>query len=91
MDGRVSATERVANAVADAEGRDPIDLPPLHNVIETDALDALFDPDQTAETAPIELCFCYSESIVTVHGDGSIDVSQRGPDTEATRFRTDRE
>lgn len=91
MESRGSITERVVDAVAAAEDRDPIELPPLQDVIETDALDALFDTDRGAETAPIELCFCYSESIVTVHGDGAIDVTPRGPEVEAALFHTDLE
>lgn len=91
MDGRASVSARVVDAVSAAEDRGPIELPPLHEVIETDALNALFDAEQDAGAKPLEVCFCYSESIVTVHGDGSIDVAPRGPETEASRFHTRRE
>lgn len=88
MDSRASVTERVVDAVAAAEDRDPIDLPPLQNIIETDALNALFDAKQGVTAAPLEVCFCYSESIVTVHGDGTTEVAPRRPDTEAAVFHT---
>lgn len=35
-------SETVVHAVAEAEGADPKDLGPLHDVVNTDALDALF-------------------------------------------------
>ena len=39
-----SITTRVVEAVAAEEGVDPLDLPPLSDVVDTDALDRLFDP-----------------------------------------------
>jgi len=37
-----SASSRVVLAVAEATGTDPADLPPLYEVIDPDALDAVF-------------------------------------------------
>jgi len=39
-----SPSEAVVEALADAKGVDPLELEPLYEVIDPDALDALFDP-----------------------------------------------
>lgn len=91
MEGCPSVTSQVIDAVASAEDRDPVELPPLQEVVETDALDALFDTARDAEASPVELCFCYSESIVTVHSEGMIDVTPRPPESETNPFRIDTE
>lgn len=71
--------------MADAEGTAPVDLPPLHDVVETDALDRLFAaPLDDGARSSLELCFYYSDSIVTVRGDGTIDVAPRQPTIEST-------
>lgn len=47
MMGRVndlSASEAVILQIADADGVDPLALPPLHDAVDPDALDALFEP-----------------------------------------------
>ncbi len=57
----------VVRAVSAVEGREPESLPPLENVVDTDALDALFDPrpDGKARSGG-KLSFVYSESHLTV-------------------------
>lgn len=37
-------SRKVVDAIAEAEGVDPIELPPLFNVIDPDALEALYSP-----------------------------------------------
>ncbi|SEP14539.1 hypothetical protein SAMN04487948_11683 [Halogranum amylolyticum] len=65
MDEPVSMA--VIRAVSAVEGRDPLSLPPLANVIDTDALDALFNPrcDGTARTGG-RLSFVYSNCRFTI-------------------------
>jgi len=57
----------VVRAVSAAEGREPRSLPPLANVFDTDALNALFGPrgDDTARTGG-RLSFVYSDCRLTV-------------------------
>ena len=85
MEDCETVTEAVVVAVADAEDISPIELPPLYDVVETDALNRLFDAARKDESASsLELCFYYSDSIVTVTGDGTIDVAPRQPVVEST-------
>lgn len=60
---------RVVEAVADAIDADPLELPPLYETVDPDALDALFD-------AGLEGCvqFPYDGHDVTIHGDGTLVV-----------------
>lgn len=77
-----SATEplvstTVVHAVADATGRDPLDLPPLYEVLETDALDALVAGEQRGRRPDrdvLELRFRYAGVDVRVRGNGEVDV-----------------
>lgn len=57
----------VVRAVSAVEGRDPQSLPPLVDVLNTDALDALFAPryDGSARTGG-RLSFVYSNCRLTV-------------------------
>lgn len=64
----------VAVEVADREGVAPTELtPPLHDVVDPDALDALFarrnPPDRT-----VVVSFDYLGYQVEVRGDGTVDV-----------------
>ena len=69
--GRTS--ESVVMAVAEANDVSPIDLRPLNDVIDPDALDSLF---QTGTTG--ELTFEYEGHHVVVTDDGSVFVGGRG-------------
>lgn len=66
-----SVSERVLTAVAGREGVDPLDLQPrLYDVIDPDALDALFHVDGASGS----VAFTFGDSRVTVYSDGDIDV-----------------
>jgi len=66
---------RVVEAVADADGVDPVRLdPPLHSAIDPEALDRLFEPTPTGPRAGT-VRFSYRDHDVTVHPDGTVDVS----------------
>ena len=62
-----SVSMAVVRAVSAVEGRDPQSLPPLANVLDTDALDVLFDArgDGTARTGG-RLSFVYSNCRLTI-------------------------
>ena len=57
----------VVRAVSAVEGRDPLSLPPLANVLDTDALDTLFDAQWggTGRTGG-RLSFVYSNCRLTI-------------------------
>jgi hypothetical protein len=68
-------TEAVVDAVADARDCDPLDLPPLNDAVDPDALDALFA--DTAGGTPRYggyLTFHYCDCTVTVSGVGTVVV-----------------
>lgn len=66
----VAATERVADALAAATGTDPTRLePPLYDVVDPDALDALVEG-----ATGVRVSFDYDGHHVVVHGDGAVTV-----------------
>ncbi|WP_162224219.1 HalOD1 output domain-containing protein [Halorussus salinus] len=68
-------SEAVVLAVADARDRDPIDLPPLNDTLDPDALDALFA--ETASGRPRtggRVTFEYAGCTVAVFGSGDVVV-----------------
>lgn len=65
--------QTVVEAVARAEGVDPLDLPvPLYDAIDPDALDALFQSGDAGVDGYIE--FVYYGYEVTVTADGGVAV-----------------
>lgn len=76
----------VIAAIAEREGVDPMDIEPpeyeaLYDVVNPEALDALFAPreDGTARTTGrVEFPFCGYQ--VVVSSDGAVDVSELGTD-----------
>ncbi|MFB6166100.1 MAG: HalOD1 output domain-containing protein [Haloarculaceae archaeon] len=71
---RVHDAERFSDAVvrlvAEARGCDPLGLEPIGDVVNADALDALFDPGvPVAAAATLTVTFSYAGRTVTVSGD----------------------
>lgn len=66
-----SPSGAVIEAVADATGRESLDLPILERVVDTDALDALVTHDSDATT---RVSFTYDGVDVVVDSDGGIVV-----------------
>jgi len=64
-------TERIVEATTDVTGTAAVDLPPLYDVVDPDALEALCDRDD--EGPRVE--FAYAGCGVTVRGDGSVRVT----------------
>jgi len=65
-----SASTRVLRAVAEATGRDPATLPPLYEVVDPDALDALFDSSGNGGPGDDrEFRFSYAGREVSVRSD----------------------
>lgn len=73
---QASVSDEVISAVAAASGADPLDLDPLYEAIDPDALDALYRRDgRERENTPERLEFIYSGCGVVVAGDGSVSVT----------------
>lgn len=62
----------VVSAVAEASGSDPLDLPPLADVIDPDALNTLFASRSGASEAKIRIQYAGYE--VIVEGEGAVHV-----------------
>ncbi|QLH76502.1 hypothetical protein HZS55_03910 [Halosimplex rubrum] len=64
----------VIETIADVTGTDPLTMePPLYEVVDTDALDALYE---SGATATVE--FEYDGHSVVVDGDGTVTVDGAG-------------
>lgn len=70
-----SPSEAVFREVAKSEDVDPIDLEPLAETIDPDALDALFEHDRDEDD--LEVTFVYQGYDVTIAGDGMVDVAEQ--------------
>ena len=68
-------SERVVDAVAEAEGVDPVALEPIYAAIEPDALDSLFAPQLAMDEVPdasAEVRFRYHGYRVRVTATGKV-------------------
>lgn len=69
------ASIAVVQTVAEKEGVDSADLPPLVERIDTDALDELVNRSREGNSAsPIDLTFSYCGYTVRVHDSNEIEV-----------------
>ena len=68
----------VVSAVAEVEDSDPVDLPPLYNAINPEALNNLFTSE--SGSAVDQIAFQYAGYSIVVRGSGEVQVR---PATEA--------
>lgn len=73
LDERVS--EAVISAIADLENVSPLELPPLYEVIDPDALNVLFQRDATPRR--VEFSYRGHDVVVRNEGDVSIDRTKK--------------
>lgn len=69
----------IVDAVAAVTGNSPTELPPLHDSVDTDALERLVygsaaDRDGDRETAGVTVTFQFGGTLVKVHDEGTIVV-----------------
>lgn len=71
-------TQRIVQAIADAEGVEPVDLdPPLFDVLDGDLLNALVSSNETnADDPSLEMTFEYLGYTVYVAAGGTVSVSK---------------
>jgi len=81
---------RVVDAVARELGESPTTLsPPLHDVIDTDALNALFESRSTVDDCPLQIGFEYQGYDVSVLGNGDEEIVIRvAPAAEGKKTTT---
>lgn len=66
---------RVVSEVADREGVDPVELTPrLHSVIDTEALDSLFQPTPKRDGGSGFVEFRYQGYLVRVDASGAVEI-----------------
>jgi hypothetical protein len=77
FDGHVRPpTEAVTYAVAEASQTDPLDLPPLLSVLDSDALTALFDTSTNSQSqTKITVSFEFADHHVVLKGNGIIVIT----------------
>ncbi|WP_255194269.1 HalOD1 output domain-containing protein [Natronobeatus ordinarius] len=85
MDAGESVSVSVVRAVAAREDVQPVQLtPPLHDAVDTDALDALFrsiDPEDSESNVRVE--FSYRGYTILVEGPSQIVVTDRATTAES--------
>lgn len=69
--GRETAAEAVIQTVAETTDTDPLELPPLYETIDPDALDALIEDMQAGS-----ISFTYTGREITVHSDGTVTIDE---------------
>lgn len=77
-----SPAETVVDALSEAAGVDPVDLPALYEFVDFDALDSLFERHEGASDAHTVLSFKVGVWNVFVRGDGRIRVCDGTRHTE---------
>lgn len=75
----IELTSVVVDALADVAGVDPVEIPPLSDVVDPDAMNALFrpKPDGTPRTRG-QLTFTHFGHEVVVEGEGRIEIAPNG-------------
>ena len=68
----------VVTSVAEAKGVDPLELEPLYDVVDPDALDTIFN--STDASSSMELSFTMAGCEVVVCGDGEVNVTPPASD-----------
>lgn len=81
---RESASERVVRRVAKAANTDELELPPLYEVTDPDALDAF-----VAATADGCVSFTYAGYEVTVDSDGAVTITDESAGSSPERAVSD--
>lgn len=71
----VSANAAVIDSVAAVLHRDPLDIDPLYEYVDTDSLDALVEAAAGKSSPHLSTSFRFEGTDVTVRGDGTITVA----------------
>lgn len=67
----MTLVESIVAEVADREDVSPVDLPPLYDHLDSEALQDLVE---SADAGTLEITFVYDDYTVIVQADGSVDV-----------------
>ena len=78
-----SASGRIIHEISDQTGVDPLDLAPLNDYIDTDAIDSLLGSTPTKKSRKIQLEFHYDGYEVTVFQDERLSIHVREAEANA--------
>ena len=67
----------VVEAIADITDTPPTELPPLHEYLDTEALDQLVSPSTSQEIASLTVTFEYFGMYVRIDTNQGIEISER--------------
>jgi hypothetical protein len=81
-DSAQTITGTLITAVAEAAAVDPIELPPLYETIDTDAIEQLFERHNETVDSPTTLSFTVETWNVFVRSDGRVRVCDETQVTE---------
>lgn len=71
-----TTSERILEAVADATDTEPLELPPLHDTVDPDAVDDLFPADSAGNC---RAAFEYASVRISIDPNGRIGVQPAAP------------
>ena len=77
-DGARTVTDAVVEAVAAAAGDDPLEIEPIHSVVDPDALDALLGQNGRQRHGDVHVTFSFHGYDVTVWDYGRIQLVETG-------------
>ena len=83
--GHESVSKVLITTISHINEQDAVDLPPLQNVIDTEAMDRLFAPrsDGTMRHNDLTISFCYVGYEVLVDSDGTLTLIEQGESSGA--------
>jgi hypothetical protein len=82
--GKQTASEALLASVANVTGRDLLELPPLYDVVDPEALDTLFSRPRDGEArTDRRLDIEYAECLITVRSRGVVLVTPTNDDGDA--------
>ncbi|MFD1587645.1 HalOD1 output domain-containing protein [Halorientalis brevis] len=71
-----TVAERVVQIIAAEKGLSPVELEPLHDVVDPDALNALFESVSGNTRTSGQVSFHYHGYTVTISANGQIDLTE---------------
>lgn len=84
-EGTTQPSTAVVEAVATTTDRSPTEMDPIHNCIDTDALDRLFDPENLNTEKNITVAFRYEGVDVVVESQRGIEIRASPEDDTVSR------
>ncbi|MGA9399592.1 HalOD1 output domain-containing protein [Haladaptatus sp.] len=72
--GEMTLVQTIVETMSSVSGRSPEELPPLHHVVDVDALESVFGPRGNGQHRSVtgEISFMYEEYEVVVESQGRV-------------------